>query len=228
MPCCGCAAARATRSSTCSWPRRPPPAGRARSARSMPSRAGPRPRRKTSRRACASCASGHFQQVKIYIDHSNFIRTWTQIVHNRDRPLEHDVDWATLPQVIMEETANGWRRRARARRRWSTAAPTSTARCSTRTTSSCSRPCCGMEQTTPDKLPLPIRLRKETVERWREENEAHKLELTRTHPERDRLHHGADLPPHAARGPAVLRATSRPAASRSRRRRCSTRTWRST
>ena len=38
--------------------------------------------------------TGHFQQVKIYIDHSNFIRTWTQIVHNRERPLEHDVDWA--------------------------------------------------------------------------------------------------------------------------------------
>ena len=37
-----------------------------------------------------------------------------------------------------------------------------------------------LEQTTPDKLPLPIRLRKETVERWREENEAHKIELTRT------------------------------------------------
>ena len=39
-----------------------------------------------------------------------------------------------------------------------------------------------------------------------------------------RLPDGADLPPHAARGPAVLAATSRPAASRSRRRRCSTRT----
>ena len=37
-----------------------------------------------------------------------------------------------------------------------------------------------MEQTSPDKLPLPIRLRKETVERWREENEAHKIELTQT------------------------------------------------
>ena len=34
-----------------------------------------------------------------YIDHSNFIRTRTQIVHNRDRPLEHDVDWAKLPYV---------------------------------------------------------------------------------------------------------------------------------
>ena len=40
--------------------------------------------------------TGHFQQVKIYIDHSNFIRTWTQVVHNRDRPLEHDINWTTL------------------------------------------------------------------------------------------------------------------------------------
>jgi uncharacterized LabA/DUF88 family protein len=36
-----------------------------------------------------------------------------------------------------------------------------------------------MEQTAPNKLPLPIRLRKETIERWREENAAHKLELMR-------------------------------------------------
>ena len=38
--------------------------------------------------------TGHFQQVKIYIDHSNFIRTWTQIVHGRDRPLRarHQLD----------------------------------------------------------------------------------------------------------------------------------------
>ena len=35
------------------------------------------------------------------------------------------------------------------------------------------------EQTAPDKLPLPIRLRKETIDRWRAENEAYKLELTR-------------------------------------------------
>src|SRR5262249_12923482 len=49
--------------------------------------------------------SGHFQQVKIYIDHSNFIRTWTQVVHGRDRPLEHDVNWTNLPQVLIEEAA---------------------------------------------------------------------------------------------------------------------------
>src|SRR5438552_17877704 len=47
---------------------------------------------------------GHFQQVKIYIDHSNFIRTWTQVVHGRDRPLQHDINWTTLPQVLIEET----------------------------------------------------------------------------------------------------------------------------
>src|SRR5436853_7247673 len=39
--------------------------------------------------------TGHFQQVKIYIDHSNFIRTWTQVVHGRDRPLQHDINWTT-------------------------------------------------------------------------------------------------------------------------------------
>jgi uncharacterized LabA/DUF88 family protein len=35
-----------------------------------------------------------------------------------------------------------------------------------------------LEQAAPSRLPLPIRLRRETVERWREENDAHKWELT--------------------------------------------------
>jgi uncharacterized LabA/DUF88 family protein len=35
-----------------------------------------------------------------------------------------------------------------------------------------------LEQATPSKLPLPIRLRRETIDRWREENAAHKWELT--------------------------------------------------
>jgi hypothetical protein len=75
-----------------------------------------------SRRASASAEdlkarvrklrTGHFQQAKIYIDHSNFIRTWTQVVHNRERPLEHDVNWASLPQVLMEETSE-WLAKAR-------------------------------------------------------------------------------------------------------------------
>ncbi len=124
--------------------------------------------------------TGHFQQVKIYIDHSNFIRTWTQIVHNRERPLEHDVDWARLPHVITEDTAE-WLNKMRK------AAPALVYRGTNvygtlfdESYFKLLETMLRLEQTAPDKLPLPIRLRKETVERWREENEAHKVELTQT------------------------------------------------
>jgi hypothetical protein len=123
--------------------------------------------------------SGHYTQVKVYVDHSNFIKTWNLAVHGRDRPLEHDIDWQRLPEVLLEETGD-----------WLTKARRSPQALVYR----------GMhvygtlfedsyfdlletmlrhEQTAPSKLPLPIRLRKETVDRWREENEAHKIELTR-------------------------------------------------
>jgi uncharacterized LabA/DUF88 family protein len=122
--------------------------------------------------------TGHFQQVKIYIDHSNFIRTWTQIVHNRDRPLEHDVDWSKLPHVVTEDVAD-WLNKSRK------GAPALVYRGTNvygtlfeETYFKLLETMLRMEQTSPDKLPLPIRLRKETVERWREENEAHKAELT--------------------------------------------------
>jgi uncharacterized LabA/DUF88 family protein len=123
---------------------------------------------------------GHFQQVKIYIDHSNFIRTWTQIVHGRDRPLEHDINWTTLPQVLMEET-NEWLSKARK-------GPQALLYRGTNVYGTLFQEeyfklletMLRLEQTTPDKLPLPIRLRKETVERWRTENETHKTELMRT------------------------------------------------
>jgi len=123
---------------------------------------------------------GHFQQVKIYIDHSNFIRTWTQVVHNRDRPLEHDINWAALPQVLMEETGE-WASRARK-------SPQALLYRGTNVYGTLFQEdyfklletMLRLEQTQPDKLPLPIRLRKETVERWREENEAHRNELMRT------------------------------------------------
>ncbi|HJU33361.1 MAG TPA: NYN domain-containing protein, partial [Hyphomicrobiaceae bacterium] len=124
--------------------------------------------------------SGHFQQVKIYIDHSNFIRTWTQAVHGRDRPLAHDVDWAMLPQVLMQE-ANAWLQSVRK-------APQPLIYRGTNVYGTLFQEdyfklletMLRLEQTSPDRLPLPIRLRKETVERWREENEAYKIELTRT------------------------------------------------
>lgn len=123
--------------------------------------------------------AGHFQQVKIYIDHSNFIRTWTQIVHSRDRPLEHDVNWTTLPQVLLEETGE-WLSKARK-------SPQALVYRGTNVYGTLFQEdyfklletMLRLEQTSPDKLPLPIRLRKETVERWREENEAHRDELTR-------------------------------------------------
>jgi uncharacterized LabA/DUF88 family protein len=123
--------------------------------------------------------TGHFQQVKIYIDHSNFIRTWTQVVHNRDRPLEHDINWTTLPQVLMEATTD-WLSKARKSPqallyRGSNVYGTLFQEDYFKLLETMLR----LEQTAPDKLPLPIRLRKETVERWREENEAHKIELTR-------------------------------------------------
>jgi uncharacterized LabA/DUF88 family protein len=124
--------------------------------------------------------SGHYQQIKIYIDHSNFIRTWTMEVHNRERPLEHDVNWSTLPQVLMEETAS-WLEKGRK-------APQAVIYRGTNVYGTLFQEdyfrlletMLRLEQTTPDRLPLPIRLRKETVDRWREENEAHREELTRT------------------------------------------------
>ena len=124
--------------------------------------------------------TGHFQQVKIYIDHSNFIRTWTQVVHGRDRPLEHDVNWSTLPQVLIEECSD-WLSRAHRGLpalvyRGTNVYGTLFQEDYFKLLETMLR----LEQTAPDKLPLPIRLRKETVERWREENEAHKAELMRT------------------------------------------------
>jgi uncharacterized LabA/DUF88 family protein len=123
---------------------------------------------------------GHFQQVKIYIDHSNFIRTWTQNAHGRDRPLEHDIDWAVLPQVLMEETSE-WLSRDRKPQqalvyRGTNVYGTLFEEDYFKLLEAMLR----FEQSAPDRLPLPIRLRKETIERWREENEAHRLELTRT------------------------------------------------
>lgn len=124
--------------------------------------------------------TGHFQQVKIYIDHSNFIRTWTQIVHNRDRPLEHDVSWSALPQVLIDEVAE-WIGKARR-------SPPALVYRGTNVYGTLFQEdyfklletMLRLEQANPEKLPLPIRLRKETVERWREENETHKTELMRT------------------------------------------------
>jgi uncharacterized LabA/DUF88 family protein len=123
--------------------------------------------------------AGHHSQVKIYIDHSNFITTWNGAVHNRDRPLEHDVDWHALPQVLLEEIGD-WLTKLRK-------APQALLYRGMHVYGTLFEDeyfklletMLRFEQTAPNKLSLPIRLRKETIERWREENEAHKIELTR-------------------------------------------------
>src|SRR5262245_32011432 len=56
--------------------------------------------------------AGHHTQVKIYIDHSNFITTWNAVVHKSERALEHDVDWHALPSALLEETAE-WLKKLR-------------------------------------------------------------------------------------------------------------------
>ncbi len=123
--------------------------------------------------------AGHHTQVKIYIDHSNFITTWNDVLHRGERPLAHDVDWHALPSLLLDEIAT-WLARQRK------ATPALLYRgmhvYGTLFEDEYFRLLESMlqlEQTAPSKLSLPIRLRKETVERWRQENEAHKLELTR-------------------------------------------------
>jgi NYN domain len=123
--------------------------------------------------------AGHHTQVKVYIDHSNFITTWNDALHRGERPLEHDVDWHVLPTLLMEETG-AWltkMRRAPAAILYRGMHVYGTLFeddyfCLLETM-------LRHEQTAPAKLSLPIRLRKETVERWRQENEDHKRELIR-------------------------------------------------
>ena len=122
--------------------------------------------------------TGHYTQVKVYVDHSNFIKTWNIAVHGRDRPLEHDIDWKMLPEVLLEETGD-WLTKARK-------APQALVYRGMHVYGTLFEESyftlletmLRLEQTAPSKLPLQIRLRKETVDRWREENEAHKVELT--------------------------------------------------
>jgi uncharacterized LabA/DUF88 family protein len=123
--------------------------------------------------------AGHHTQVKIYVDHSNFIKTWNSVVHGRDRPLEHDINWQALPEVLLDE-AGDWLTKARK-------APQALVYRGMHVYGTLFEESyfalletmLRHEQTAPNKLSLPIRLRKETIDRWREENQQHKLELTR-------------------------------------------------
>lgn len=122
--------------------------------------------------------TGHHTQVKIYIDHSNFISSWNNVVHRSERALEHDVDWHALPAVLAEEVA-GWLKKMRR-------APAAVVYRGMHVYGTLFEDSyfrlletmLQLEQASPSKLPLPIRLRRETVDRWRDENAAHKWELT--------------------------------------------------
>jgi uncharacterized LabA/DUF88 family protein len=122
--------------------------------------------------------AGHHTQVKIYIDHSNFITTWNEIVHRGERALEHDVDWHALPSVLLEEVAE-WQKKMRK-------APAAVLYRGMHVYGTLFEDgyfrlletMLQHEQTAPSRLALPIRLRRETIDKWREENAAHKWELT--------------------------------------------------
>jgi hypothetical protein len=122
--------------------------------------------------------AGHHTQVKIYIDHSNFITTWNDVVHRSERAQEHDVDWHALPSVLLEEVAE-WLKKMRR-------SPAAVLYRGMHVYGTLFEDnyfrlletMLAHEQATPSKLALPIRLRRETIDRWREENAAHKWELT--------------------------------------------------
>jgi uncharacterized LabA/DUF88 family protein len=123
--------------------------------------------------------AGHHTQVKVYIDHSNFITSWNEVVHRTERALEHDVDWHALPAVLLEQVEE-WQRKMRR-------APAAIVYRGMHVYGTLFEDnyftlletMLDLEQAAPSKLALPIRLRRETIERWRQENAAHKLELTR-------------------------------------------------
>jgi NYN domain len=122
--------------------------------------------------------AGHHTQVRIYVDHSNFITSWNEVVHRGERALEHDVDWQVLPAVLLEQVEE-WQRKMRR-------APAAIVYRGMQVYGTLFEDgyftlletMLDLEQAAPSKLALPIRLRRETVERWRQENAAHKLELT--------------------------------------------------
>jgi uncharacterized LabA/DUF88 family protein len=123
--------------------------------------------------------SGQYSQVKIYVDHSNFISSWNDVAHRGERTLAHDINWHLLPQLLMEETSE-WLKNARK-------APQAVLYRGMHVYGTLFEDAyfalletmLRHEQSAPDKLPLPIRLRKETIDKWRAENDDYKLELTR-------------------------------------------------
>jgi uncharacterized LabA/DUF88 family protein len=117
------------------------------------------------------------QLAKIYIDHSNFTKNWKRVVNNDAHSIERDILWARLPELLLWET-----------RRWlaeSRKDPPALVYRGTNVYGTLFEEeyfelldsMLKLEQTAPEKLPLKIYFQKETVDRWRLENEAQRAEL---------------------------------------------------
>jgi uncharacterized LabA/DUF88 family protein len=115
--------------------------------------------------------------AKIYIDHSNFTKNWKRVINNDAHSLERDIDWSKLPELLLTET-----------RRWLAESRKDPPALVYRGTNIYGTlfeeeyfelldSMLQLERSAPEKLPLKIYFQKETVERWRQENEAQRAEL---------------------------------------------------
>ena len=117
------------------------------------------------------------QLAKVYIDHSNFTKNWKRVINNDAHSIERDIIWSKLPELLLAET-----------RRWlaeSRKEPPALVYRGTNVYGTLFEEeyfelldnMLRLERSAPEKLPLKIYFQKETVERWRQENEAQRTEL---------------------------------------------------
>ncbi|HEX2337631.1 MAG TPA: NYN domain-containing protein [Hyphomicrobiaceae bacterium] len=122
--------------------------------------------------------SERIQLAKIYVDHSNFTKNWKRVINNDAHSIERDINWSKLPELLLAET-----------RRWLAESRKEPPALVYRGTNMYGTlfeeeyfelldSMLRLERTAPEKLPLKIYFQKETVERWRQENEAQRAELT--------------------------------------------------
>ena len=122
--------------------------------------------------------SERIQLVKIYIDHSNFTKNWKRVINNDAHSIERDIIWSKLPELLLAETRR-WL--AESRKQPPALLYRGTNMYGTLFEEEYFELLEGMlrlERSAPEKLPLKIYFQKETVERWRQENEAQRVELT--------------------------------------------------
>ncbi|HJZ33432.1 MAG TPA: NYN domain-containing protein [Hyphomicrobiaceae bacterium] len=119
------------------------------------------------------------QLAKIYIDHSNFTKNWKRVINNDAHSIERDILWVKLPELLLAET-RGWLAESRKE-------PPALVYRGTNMYGTLFEEeyfellenMLRLERTAPEKLPLKIYFQKETVDRWRQENEAQRAELAR-------------------------------------------------